>query len=307
MLRAVVFLGLAVASTPAALAWGDDGHKIVCEIATGLLTPGEQKEVKALVRALARPDGQRYASLATACTFADRARFKARAHAEAVRHGRTAEAKKLEGWARFEKLDRRHFVNVLRRARDTSEGDCAKGCVLEAIATDRRSLSDRSLPPAARAEALAFLGHWVADAHQPLHVAYADDRGGNTIDRLTGLYAEAENLHAVWDGGILSRARGARHWRTYAGVLAAGIDAGERKRWERAADAHAWADESYAIATQEAMRYCRWEDDLCRSLGPQRALDASYQARFQPVVETRLQQAAVRLAKTISAALKGSP
>jgi hypothetical protein len=55
------------------------------------------------------------------------------------------------------------------------------------------------------------------------------------------------------------------------------------------------------------MRYCRWEDDLCRSLGPQRALDASYQARFQPVVETRLQQAAVRLAKTISAALKGSP
>jgi len=30
----------------------------------------------------------------------------------------------------------------------------------------------------AKLVSLKFLGHWVGDIHQPLHVSFADDRGG---------------------------------------------------------------------------------------------------------------------------------
>jgi len=302
--RLLAALAIVALSIGPAWGWGDEAHKIVCEIATGLLTGEEQREVKALVRALGRPDGERYAHLATACTFADTARAKAREQAEAVRQGLPAKAAKLAPWSRFAALDRWHFLNLGRGARHVPQEPCTE-CVLGAIAFHRKHLADRTLSPAARGEALALLGHWVADAHQPLHVAYEDDRGGNEIDRITGVYEGARNLHDVWDNAILARARterGLRDWRAYARFLVSGIDPEDRKRWE-AADPRAWADESYALATEDAFRYCRWEAGTCRALGRERHLGGSYQARFQPVMERRLQQAAVRLARTIRDAL----
>jgi S1/P1 Nuclease len=32
-----------------------------------------------------------------------------------------------------------------------------------------------------RLEALEYLGHWVGDVDQPLHVSFQDDRGGNDL------------------------------------------------------------------------------------------------------------------------------
>ena len=81
------------------------------------------------------------------------------------------------------------------------------------------------------------------------------------------------------------------------------VDPGTRARWE-ASDPRTWADESYRLATEDAFLYCRWGGGACRSLGRERRLEASYQTRFQPVVEERLQQAAVRLARTIKDALQ---
>ena len=34
---------------------------------------------------------------------------------------------------------------------------------------------------AGQTRGLEFLGHWVGDVHQPLHVSFKDDRGGNAI------------------------------------------------------------------------------------------------------------------------------
>jgi hypothetical protein len=297
VIRGAWYVTLAVVCATPVRAWNDDAHKIVCEIATTLLDAKARTEVKALVRAIERPDGQRYAHLATACALPDTARAKAR------EHERTG-ADRLARWARFRKFDRWHFVNVPRDARHVPD-ECAD-CVLSAVAFHRARFADPALTLSERGEALAFLGHWVADVHQPLHVAYEDDRGGNSIDRLTGLYAESDNLHAVWDGAILSRAQGGRHWRTYAGALAAGIEDAERAAWERG-DVQDWADESYAIVTEEAFRYCRWKKGQCRFLGRERFLGPDYQDRWAPVVERRLQQAAVRLAKMISAGLAGAP
>jgi hypothetical protein len=40
-----------------------------------------------------------------------------------------------------------------------------------------------------------FLAHFVGDVHQPLHVAFEEDEGGNTIS--VRWYKRKENLHHV--------------------------------------------------------------------------------------------------------------
>ena len=53
--------------------------------------------------------------------------------------------------------------------------------VLSAILNDSKVLASKSEKKADRLLALKFLGHWVGDIHQPLHVSFEDDRGGNNI------------------------------------------------------------------------------------------------------------------------------
>jgi hypothetical protein len=48
---------------------------------------------------------------------------------------------------------------------------------------------------------LKILIHLIGDLHQPLHVGYGSDKGGNTV-HLTFI-AENSNLHKVWDSEII--------------------------------------------------------------------------------------------------------
>jgi len=49
--------------------------------------------------------------------------------------------------------------------------------------------------------ALEFLVHFVGDIHQPLHVSWADDEGGNKVN--VTRFGTKTNLHSVWDNSIL--------------------------------------------------------------------------------------------------------
>jgi hypothetical protein len=48
---------------------------------------------------------------------------------------------------------------------------------------------------------LRILFHLVGDIHQPLHVGYGEDKGGNTID--VDFLGKSTNLHHVWDSDII--------------------------------------------------------------------------------------------------------
>lgn len=48
---------------------------------------------------------------------------------------------------------------------------------------------------------LEIIFHLVEDMHQPLHIGYADDKGGNTV-KVTYL-GKSANLHWVWDDEII--------------------------------------------------------------------------------------------------------
>ena len=74
-------------------------------------------------------------------------------------------------------------------------------CVVTAIANFTARAADFSLRAADRTEALKFLVHLVADAHSPMHVGFAKDFGGNSIDVLLPDGKET-TLHEVWDSEI---------------------------------------------------------------------------------------------------------
>ena len=76
--------------------------------------------------------------------------------------------------------------------------DCGKNkrCIVPAIANYTERAMLYGAEPEIRAEALRFLIHFVGDIHQPLHLGFEKDLGGNRI-RL--LYPSQYSLHGAWD------------------------------------------------------------------------------------------------------------
>lgn len=50
---------------------------------------------------------------------------------------------------------------------------------------------------------MEFLVHFVGDVHQPLHVGYGYDEGGNTVT--VDWFGTQTDLHGVWDDNIIQR------------------------------------------------------------------------------------------------------
>jgi hypothetical protein len=275
-------------SAPSAQGYGRDGHRIICAIAYGLLAPEYRAEVDRLVRLYRTPDNGTIGDFPTACTFADSARGNAR--------------DERPGWTRFNPFNNWHFMNLPRNVRQIRESGCGRDCVLGAIEYHRLRLENAGLGAGERAEALFFMAHWVGDVHQPLHVSYEDDLGGNRTGPIVGDYYESSNMHAVWDSGIVSKALAGTRWPSYARGLARRILPAESETWVRTGPLE-WAQESYDITTSQEFEYCEWSNGRCRPIGGARALGSSYQNEFQGVVEQRLKKAGVRLSDLIERAL----
>src|SRR5690242_11305477 len=77
-------------------------------------------------------------------------------------------------------------------------------CVDGAIQNYTSRLMDPSLPEKQLQEALMFLVHFIGDIHQPLHVGFASDEGGNTE---LGRFMTSTNvrLHHVWDTSMIDK------------------------------------------------------------------------------------------------------
>src|SRR5262249_50998187 len=156
-----------------AAAWGDLGHQIVCQIAFEEL-PAPAKRA---VRALMAHDAQ-FKSFSKACVFPD--------------------------WPRIR--DTEHYVDLPRNAAEVDKAKpcgAKKTCVITAITNDMRDFG-RSDRAAARLVLLKTLGHWVGDIHQPLHVSFDDDHGGNWV-KVTG-ECDSNNLHSAWDTCLVWKA-----------------------------------------------------------------------------------------------------
>ncbi len=266
VLSALLVLLLCTLSQRAA-AWGAPVHVLICEMAWLQLTPAAKRFVR-VIRAGDRDESE---SFAQSCVWPDTVR--------ATKHRDSYEY---------------HFVNLARGAngfdpaRDCPAFDCVPLAVhrylryvLEPADSERLQLR--------RAAALRFVGHFVADLHQPLHVAYGDDRGGNSIDMQW--HGRRTNLHALFDGELAAAAGVARL--SAAARLIARIDPVRAAQW-RQGDVVAWANESFVLARDRAYPLAR-----------DGQIDAQEQQAIQPVLVEQVQKASVRLAWLLNEAALG--
>jgi S1/P1 Nuclease len=170
-----------------------------------------------------------------------------------------------------------------------------------AIEDDFAVLASSDATDEEKLEALNFLGHWVGDIHQPLHVSFEDDRGGNSIGTRA---TSCDSLHAVWDRCLVEERLG-MHPVALAAELHAGITDEQRAEW-LATDAVAWANQSLAFATSPDVEYCVMVDGACQYEAENRELDDGerrkevlvgngYLDKHASVVRERMVMAGVRL------------
>lgn len=279
-----------------ALAWGDSGHRTVCEIALRNLTPTARLEVDRLLQAHpailgANPRNSEYG---WACTYPD--------HPADNGPGRRSPE---------------HFANYARTTTAITGPGCgvASSCVVSAIAADFDVLRSATASDRDRAAALVYLGHWVGDIHQPLHSSFADDRGGNDVGS-AGLCTSS--LHSTWDTCILQARETGRdptidRIRLLAAELSLGVSDEERAEW-LGTEPWQWSAESYALTVRPELGYCVMGSGACRYSANQAtfadgqtrrnvAIDAAYMDWAMPLIRQRLAQAGIRLAHRLNLAL----
>jgi hypothetical protein len=270
---------LAAALPVCAYGWGETGHRVVCQIAFDELHDRARTEVERLLNL-----DPAFESFADSCLYADIPE-------------------------RIRMYD--HFMNVPRSAAAITSDECplAETCVVTAIPSDLSVLADPESRDAEKLLALKLLGHWVGDIHQPMHVAYQDDRGANNID--VDLDMPDANLHGVWDYSIVAANLGDDYTRI-ATALRASISDWQRVSWLGSSPAE-WANESYQITIAPSAGYCVRKQGACwyneeslvlREGGPRRqmAISDAYLKKHGPVIARRLQQAGLRLSELLNQA-----
>lgn len=277
MKRLLIFL---VLLPSVVFAWGETGHRVVCQIAYDEMLPDARLELDRLLAL--DPD---FDSFADSCLFAD--------SPERIR------------W-------QDHFINFPRATRAVSTAECpmAETCAFAAIHSDFLVLMDSQASDLEKLLALKLLGHWVGDVHQPMHVSFQDDRGANSnhVDP----YDEDASLHGVWDYSIITHSLG-DNYREIAVDLGGSISASQRTAWKYDSPIE-WVNESFQITISPAARYCVRKQGACWYSSDNMMLDQgeewrnltiaeNYLQLHAPVVELRLQQAGIRLAQLLNMSL----
>ena len=159
--------------------WGQNGHRIVGQIANEHLTKKTQQALLPLLGGDLLPE---------VGTWADEMR-----------------SDPAEFWQKHS--SRWHYINVTtpedfdaahyHTPQTKEEVKDIYGGILRCI----DALKDKNTPLAERQFYLRFLVHLVGDIHQPMHTGRAEDRGGNAI--AVKFFGERTNLHALWDTELL--------------------------------------------------------------------------------------------------------
>jgi hypothetical protein len=275
MTAILAFLLLALSATHATVAnaWDADGHRLVCALAYANLSDAGRQFVKDTLGATESADDDIRNAFAESCTWPDKARFED-----------------------YKGSYEAHFINVPRDAKgiDFARDCAAMDCIAVAL---QRSLTYLSRPADGnrererKAAALKFLGHFIADLHQPLHVAHGEDLGGNRIQ--VKWFGADSNLHRVWDSGITEKA--GITWPDSLKVLA------EMHPELGSRNVLAWMRESFLLARSHAYANVSGQPIIAGD-----TLDDAYLGRSKPVVMQQLARAGVRLTFLIEGLAKGT-
>jgi len=260
-------VAVAVAASAACapcFAWGDDGHKIVATIGTAMLTEDAQKALRDLL-------GDE--TVADAAVWAD----------------------KMRSDPQYDWIAPLHYINVPRNATSLDMARDGNGGVqvVSSIIKYRDILKDTSRSKDERRLALRLLIHFVGDLHQPFHVSYKEDLGGNKLTVQS--FGKKSNMHKVWDSELIRRrlndTKGG--WATMSADLRQSITPEQLKKWTASTDPAVWANEAFSITRL-----------LYRDAPDARTgVDDAYFQRWQPTLNECLKVGGVRLGTLLNDAL----
>ena len=151
-----------------ALAWGSRGHALVAEVAYHYLSESTKAKVKAYLGDM---------------TIEDSANWM-----DAIKKDHANDYMKPY-----------HYIDIEKGGKEAPVGDN----LVTILNITLKDLDHKeTLSPEEIKRHILFLFHLIGDLHQPLHVGYPDDKGGNSV-KISFLGAHQSNLHAVWDTEIL--------------------------------------------------------------------------------------------------------
>ncbi|MGM0546424.1 MAG: S1/P1 nuclease [Bacteroidota bacterium] len=150
--------------------WGQNGHRIVGDIAADYLSPEAREEVDRVLG---------HESIAIASTWMDEVRSD----------------------PDYDYMEKWHWVTIpdgmtYEKTEKNPDGD-----LINALRTAIEELKSGSLSAKEEAEKLKIVIHLVGDIHQPLHVGTGEDQGGNQVE--VEWFYEESNLHRVWDSEMI--------------------------------------------------------------------------------------------------------
>lgn len=168
MKKILLLLSFVLLSTTNGFAWGHLGHSLVAEVAFNNLDSKTKQNV------LKYLDGM---SIEETANWMD-----------AMRSDKSYNYMKPYHYIDFERgagvteLSGDNIINVLNKT--LKDLDNIKGLSNDEVRTR-----------------LFYLFHLIGDLHQPLHLGYKDDKGGNTIQ--LSFFGRNTNLHSLWDSKII--------------------------------------------------------------------------------------------------------
>ncbi|GMN50887.1 hypothetical protein TIFTF001_020050 [Ficus carica] len=275
-------LGFASIMVPRAQGWSKEGHILTCRIAQALLEPEAAEAVENLLPPYVRGD------LSALCVWPDQ-----------IRH-----------WYRYRWTSPLHFIDTPDDAcsfdysRDCHdphglENMCVAGAIqnfTSQLSHFREGTSDRRYN---MTEALLFLSHFMGDIHQPMHVGFTTDEGGNTIN--LRWFRHKSNLHHVWDREILLTALADYYTKDLdllqqdiEGNFTDGTWSDDVSSW-RHCDDLASCINKYAVESIDIA--CKWG---YKGVKPGETLSDDYFDTRMPILMKRIAQGGVRLAMILN-------
>jgi len=252
-----LIIGIAVLYTPLqSMAWGTTGHRICGQIAESYLTPKAKLAVQAILG---------HESIAMASNWADY----------------------IKSDPSFSYLSPWHYVDLNKAytypellvflKQDTNVDAYTKLNFLIG------KLKDKGLSKNDKRFCLRMLIHIIEDVHQPMHVAHADDKGGN--DFKVTWFNNPTNLHSMWDSQLIDYQQ--LSYTEYAAAINHTTPA-EVKEWQ-SAPISKWLFESNQIA-----------EILYTDIKPGDNLSYKYNFSHIDTLNRQLLKAGVRLAGVLN-------
>ncbi|TRX55228.1 S1/P1 nuclease [Thalassomonas sp. M1454] len=257
-------------------------HRLVCQLAYQQLPISKQKNIDILFNKMAKQEQYRinqylHRSKDTKVHYIDSCVW-----ADAIKQDK--KYKKYNNW---------HFINIARDQNRVSKSACNHDCIIDAIDIHHHQFIHSSQQPWLKTQALMFISHWIADLHQPLHVSFKSDLGGNKT-KVISSNKRCNNLHAIWDHCLIWLEKP-----NYQQVLtelsfARSINS---KDEINSKNVLLWANESFAITRNKATRYCDLNtiDNECKSTTGPLYLSKKYYVHNSSVLKDRIKQASRRL------------